>query len=63
MRGICGMAVAVVLGLSLTVVAGELQSGPSKCVPFDVKAITGAEKGNTLCYFCKYSAKRGRPSS
>ena len=64
MRVSCGMAVALVLGLSLTVVtADEIKSGPAKKVggPFDVKAITGERKGDTLCYFCKYNGE-ARPA-
>ncbi len=64
MRVSCGMAVALVLGLSLTVVtADEIKSGPGKKTggPFDVKAITGERKGDTLCYFCKYNGE-ARPA-
>lgn len=57
MRVSSGLAVALLLGLSLTVVGEDLKSGPSKCSPFDVKAITGERKGDTLCYFCKYSGE------
>lgn len=61
MRVYSGLAVALVLGLSWTLVADELKSGPSKCGPFDVKAITGEMKGKELCYFCKYSGE-SRPA-
>src|SRR5438105_4972933 len=57
MRVSIGLAIALLLGLSLTVVGDDLKSGPSKCSPFDVKAITGERKGDTLCYFCKYSGE------
>jgi hypothetical protein len=61
MRVYSGLAVALVLGLSLTVVGDDLKSGPSKCGPFDVKAVTGEHKGDTLCYFCKYNIEE-RPA-
>jgi hypothetical protein len=61
MRFSSGLAVALVLGLSLTVVGGDLKSGPEKCSPFDVKAITGEMKGKELCYFCKYNGE-ARPA-
>lgn len=39
--------------------AGELKSGPEKKIAgaFDVKAITGERKGETLCYVCKFNAE------
>jgi hypothetical protein len=55
---------ALVAGLALTVArAAELKSGPEKQAggPFLVKAITGEEQGNTLCYFCKYNGQ-ARPA-
>ena len=64
MRVSSGMAVALVLGLSLTVVtADEIKSGPKEKIggPFDVKAITGEWKGDTLCYVCKYNGE-ARPA-
>src|SRR4051812_3652423 len=38
---------------------GQIKSGPDKKIsgPFDVKAITGDRKGDTLCYVCKYNAE------
>jgi hypothetical protein len=53
MRVSCGTALAVALGLSLAAArADELKSGPDKKNggPFQVKAITGENKGTQLCY-------------
>ena len=53
MRVSCGTALAVALGLSLAAArADELKSGPDKKTggPFQVKAITGDNKGTQLCY-------------
>jgi hypothetical protein len=51
---ITGALVAVAcLGVAYTAgMAGDLKSGPDKKYggAFDVKAITGAMKGKTLCY-------------
>jgi hypothetical protein len=54
--------VALALGVS-AVRADDLKSGPEGKVggPFQVKAITGEKKGDTLCYYCKYSAEE-RPA-
>src|SRR5690349_15569647 len=55
---------ALVAGLALTVArAEEIKSGPEKQAggPVLVEAITGEEKGNTLCYFCKYNGQ-ARPA-
>jgi peroxiredoxin len=54
--------VALGLGLS-TVRADELKSGPDGKIggAFQVKAITGEKKGDTLCYVCKYGAEE-RPA-
>ena len=48
----CRMALVLVVGLTLSVKADDVKSGPDKKIggPFDVKAITGASKGRTLCY-------------
>src|SRR4051794_39596594 len=58
------LAGALVLVASLvvvhsTVMGGGIKSGPDKKIsgPFDVKAITGDRKGDTLCYVCKYNAE------
>jgi len=48
-----GAAFAVALGLSLAAArADDLKSGPDKKTggPFQVKAITGDNKGTQLCY-------------
>ncbi len=52
MRVLCGMGVALVALLSQPAGADELKSGPEKKIggAFQVKAITGANKGKTLCY-------------
>jgi hypothetical protein len=53
-----GICLALVLSLSLSAVqADDLKVGG----PFDVKAITGEKKGETLCYYCKYSGE-ARPA-
>jgi hypothetical protein len=55
---------ALGLGLSLSgVKADELKSGPDGKIggAFQVKAITGDKKGETLCYVCKYGAEE-RPA-
>jgi peroxiredoxin len=58
------MGLAAVLGLSLSAVRAEdLKSGPDGKIggAFQVKAITGEKKGDTLCYVCKYNAE-SRPA-
>jgi hypothetical protein len=52
MRLCSGISFTLVLGLSLAAArADELKSGPERAgTPFDVKAITGENKGKTLCY-------------
>src|SRR5262245_33035688 len=58
------LALAVVVGLSVTVVrADDLKSGPGDQIggAFQVKAITGEKAGNSLCYVCKYNAE-ARPA-
>ena len=53
MRVVYGASFALVLGLSLTAVqADDIKSGPDKKIggPFQVKAITGDNKGTQLCY-------------
>jgi len=54
MRVYCyGASFALVLGLSLAVArADDLKSGPTEKIggPFQVKAITGDNKGKQLCY-------------
>ena len=58
------MGLAVVLGLSLSAVrADDLKSGPEDKIggAFQVKAITGEKKGDTLCYVCKFGAE-ARPA-
>jgi hypothetical protein len=52
MRVIQGIGLAAIV-LSLSAVrADDLKSGPEKRIggSFDVKAVTGANKGKTLCY-------------
>lgn len=47
------MGVLMVAGLALTTArADDIKSGPTTRIggPFDVKAITGDNKGKTLCY-------------
>ena len=64
MRLVQGIGVAaIVLSLSTGVGADELKSGPEKKIggAFDVKAITGENKGKTLCYVCKFNGE-GRPA-
>lgn len=52
------LSLALVVGLSLSVVkADDLKVGG----PFQVKAITGEKKGDTLCYYCKYNGE-SRPA-
>src|SRR5438067_2862159 len=58
------MCFALALGLSVASVnADELKSGPTTKIggAFNVKAITGEKKGETLCYVCKYNAEE-RPA-
>jgi len=48
-----GMGILVVAGLALTMArADDIKSGPTTKIggAFDVKAITGDNKGKTLCY-------------
>jgi peroxiredoxin len=54
--------VALALGVS-AVRADDLKSGPEGKIggAFQVKAITGEKKGDTLCYVCKYNAEE-RPA-
>jgi hypothetical protein len=51
---VCGrLALVLFAGVALTTArADDIKSGPDKRIagPFDVKAITGASKGRTLCY-------------
>jgi len=56
------LALALTLSLS-GVQADDLKSGPDGKIggAFQVKAITGEKKGDTLCYVCKYSAEE-RPA-
>lgn len=52
MRVVQGIGLAAIV-LSLSVVrADDLKSGPEKKIggSFDVKAVTGANQGKTLCY-------------
>lgn len=54
----------VALGLGLTAARAEdLKSGPEGKIggAFQVKAITGEKKGETLCYVCKYNGE-ARPA-
>jgi hypothetical protein len=53
MRVMHGLGVAaIIVSLSASIRADELKSGPEKKIggPFQVKAITGDNKGKTLCY-------------
>jgi hypothetical protein len=54
MRVCCGMALVLVAGLTFSSASADdgIKSGPDKRIggPFDVKAITGENKGRTLCY-------------
>jgi hypothetical protein len=48
-----GMTLVLVLASAAVAVgADDIKSGPDKRIggPFDVKAITGDNKGKTLCY-------------
>lgn len=58
------LGLVAVLGLSVSAInADDVKSGPEGKVggPFDVKAITGENKGKELCYYCKYSGE-ARPA-
>lgn len=58
------MLTVAALALTVTAVqADDLKSGPGSKIggPFQVKAITGEKKGDTLCYVCKYGAE-SRPA-
>lgn len=64
MRIYTGLLCALILGFTLSVVqAEEVKSGPADKIggAFQVKAITGERKGDTLCYVCKYNAEE-RPA-
>jgi hypothetical protein len=64
MRKYCGMAIALVLGISLSMArAEEIKSGPGEKIggAFQVKAITGDKQGTQLCYVCQYGAE-ARPA-
>jgi hypothetical protein len=52
MRVLCGMGVALVALLAHPAAADDLKSGPDGKIggPFQVNAITGDNKGKTLCY-------------
>lgn len=58
---------AILLGISLalagTALADGIESGPKEKIAgaFDVKALTGEKKGETLCYVCKFNAE-ARPA-
>jgi hypothetical protein len=54
-------ALLSVVAVFSVAVADELKSGPDKCLPFNVKAITGDKKGKELCYYCAYSGEK-RPA-
>ncbi len=59
-----GMALALVVGFSLTQVSAEdVKSGPTSKIggAFQVKAITGDKSGTQLCYVCAYGAEK-RPA-
>lgn len=60
MRTIRLLALAAVVGLSFSVRAEDLKSGPGDKIagPFDVKAITGEKAGTSLCYVCKYNGEQ-----
>ena len=48
------LSLVVALGFSVTAIqADDLKVGG----PFQVKAITGEKKGETLCYYCKYNGE------
>jgi hypothetical protein len=50
------------LGLALALTLSVAQADDAKVGgPFMVKAITGEKKGETLCYYCKYSGE-ARPA-
>ena len=51
LMGSLALMTCVAVATTVTL-AGDLKSGPDKKIagPFDVKAITGAMKGKTLCY-------------
>lgn len=58
------LALALVAAVfAAPVTADDLKSGPGEKIagPFQVKAITGEKKGDTLCYVCKFGAEE-RPA-
>jgi hypothetical protein len=59
---VCVAVVGVALMLTATR-AEDVKSGPDKKIAgaFDVKAITGAQAGETFCYVCKFGAE-ARPA-
>ncbi len=61
MRAFRMLGLAVVFGLTFSVATGEdIKSGPDKKIggAFQVKAITGEKKGDTLCYVCKFGGEK-----
>jgi peroxiredoxin len=60
MRVFRNVGLALVVALSFSAPnADDLKSGPGDKIggAFQVKAITGEKKGETLCYVCKYGAE------
>jgi peroxiredoxin len=62
MRGLFTLALGLALSVSFAT-AEDVKSGPDKKIggAFQVKAITGEKKGDTLCYVCQYNAQK-RPA-
>jgi hypothetical protein len=63
MRMLCAVAALGLVLVLAPVRADDLKSGPGDKIggPFQVKAITGEKKGETLCYYCKYNGEE-RPA-
>jgi hypothetical protein len=60
MRMFRNVGLALAAGLLMAPAqADDLKSGPGDKIggPFQVKAITGEKKGETLCYVCKYNGE------
>jgi len=55
----CVAVVAALVFVGNASQAEEIKSGPEKRIggAFDVKAITGDKKGETLCYVCKFGGE------
>lgn len=63
MRALCAVAALAVALVVTPTQADDIKSGPGDKIggPFQVKAITGEKKGESLCYYCKYNGEQ-RPA-